>query len=598
MMKNGKVEISIKPMKLILFVCIVIVIIAIFVFSKADPKKITQVASDKEIILPRETGVADSGFEDELKDAMVLNAKAVIDKSSKIDGISSLKIYFSEKPLNSIKLSNYFNDIQEGEFYRLSFWTKNNSGLKNISINVVEKEKIQNLGKIKLDTNLETVYQEFNFQAQNNGEDLVFVSDDSVVNEVWIDDVVLQKLNVGGIEELKNLKATVSGETTWKNIKQEQLSANEDSGDFLAKSNRKIGQLFQSQNELISGVSFLIQRKGNGGAGNYQIQIREYNSNLGIVENDLVASREFYFGYSTDELVILGDKEKQMKNDAVNLETMIKEGKIIDNTKLEYYPDNFTQEEINTAKVKLRADKLAVAIKDMKETFNGKMQIDIPFSAKVDPNKRYWIGIDNSNAKTDQNNYIKIFSDNLKEKTGLISEMENNWKSYSNLSLGIYYPNFSKIGETKILSGATISDLGDKYVYRYGFDKNDYSSASSFIGRKIKDLFSGDVEKTDLLGNYTLKDEQYALYKFETIFPVNKVIIRDGLYDNSLRMEYSLDAENWKEIFSENTMEKNKMINSLVIYPDLERNVFYLRFSAPGEFSSPLGLNIKAELKK
>lgn len=598
MMKNGKVEIVIKPMKFIVIVLIVVIIATVFIFGKSKPKNITKIVNDKEVVLPRETGVVDSGFEGSFSDFTVLNAQTSIDKDSKIDGVSSLKINFSEKPLASVKLANYFNNIQEGSFYRLSFWTKNNLGIKNISVNVAEKENVQRLGKLKLKTNLETVHQEVNFQARNYANDLIFVSDDGVVNEVWIDDVILEKLNVSSKEELQNLKPTISGETTWRNIDQEQQSESEDSGDFLATSGRKIGQLFQPQNKLISGISLLIQRKGNGGLGNYQIQIKEYNSDLGIVGNDLVASREFYFGYSADDLDVINKKEKQMRNDAASLETAIKDGKIADSTKLDYYPNNITSEQIDTAKAKIRADKLAVAIKDMKETFNSKMKIEIPFSAKLDTSKKYWIGIDNSTANTDQNNYIKIFSDDSKGKTGLISEVENSWKSYSKLSIGIYQPKFTKINENNVLNGATISDLGDKLVYRYGFDKNDYSSASSFNGRKINNLFSGEVESTDLFGNYTLKGEKYALYKFDTIFPISKVIIRDGLYDDSLRMEFSSDAENWKEIFSENSAEKEQTINSLVVYPDLENNVFYLRLSATGEFCSPLGLNVEAELKK
>jgi hypothetical protein len=63
-MAEKKVKVSISPIKLIIFLIIGAALVALFFMKKDDGETdFDQVIDDeKEVILPRETGVADSGF--------------------------------------------------------------------------------------------------------------------------------------------------------------------------------------------------------------------------------------------------------------------------------------------------------------------------------------------------------------------------------------------------------------------------------------------------------------------------------------------------------------------------------------------------------
>lgn len=560
----------------------------------------------KEIVLPRETGVADSGFEGKFDKFSVLNAEVSYDTREKIDGVFSLKMHFFGESQASVKLTDYIDGVQEGEFYRLSFLVKNSPGVKNIALSLVQEEKVQSVGEMSLDTGLEARYREFLFRADNDATDLIMVSHDGAESTVWMDDLLVEKVNVDSEEALRNLSPTLFGETMWKNVDREQTSGPDDSGDFLATPGRRIGQVFQPNGEFVSGVAFLAERKGTGGTGQYQIQIRSYDDRIGTIGSDVIALRGFDFGYSTEELTAIAKKEKQMRLEAEQMEKRIKEERV---TKEEKQPPTVSSlpesyfgvvpgEQKEAAEAKVRAEKLEIAIRDMKESFNGKREVSIPLSAKLDPNKKYWIGVDNAGVVVDQNNYIKVSLDGAKEKTGFSTEMGNSWKNSPTLWYRLYYPKFVKSGEVKMLTGASIVDLGDAMLYRYQFNPEDYSLMSSFSGRKVFDLFSGDVRNTDLYGNYLIEGDKYAEYRFDALHSVKKVIIRNILYHKSLRVEFSSNGEEWREIYAENPNEMNQTFNDLVIRPDSDESSFYLRMSSYGDFSTILSLVVEAELEK
>ncbi|MFA4817351.1 MAG: carbohydrate binding domain-containing protein [Parcubacteria group bacterium] len=604
-MPNKTVNVSIKPLKIFFIVLIIAVIAGIIYFVKSKSQNTpANDTSEKEIVLPLQTGVADSGFEGLVTNFVALNAKAAIDAYGKIDGASSLKISFSDQPIASVKIPAYLDNISSGDFYRLGFWAKNGSQTeKQINLRIAEKDKTQDLGKFTLHTD-DASYFEFTFQAENDAEDLILTSGDAAAGNVWIDDVLVEKLNVSSGEELRNLKPAVFGDTTWKNIDQSQDKKNGNSEDFLAAPNRKIGQIFQPTQSMLSGIALRVTRAGTGGAGIYSIQLREFNQDTGVISNDILASTLSNFGPDPETAAQIKEKEAAMRSDFAQREQDIKTGIIPQDKNEDHYPDTFTQDQIDAAKAAKRAAKLENDIHDMKESFNQTQEYDIPLAAKLDSAKKYWIGIDNAGVTVDQNNYISVStasaaSDKENESAigGFTSKISGTWENSDALWLETFYPKHSRVNDVEIMSGATISNQGSSdFIYRYAFAPNDSSSASGFSGRKIYDMLEGNYI-SDIYGNYTLSNyDDYALYQFNALYPIQKIIIRNAQYHQSLALEISLDKENWEEIYSENPAVNGQTTNPIVFTPKESGNVFYLRIKSAGDHSTPPGLNLEAEL--
>ena len=467
---------------------------------------------------------------------------------------------------------------------------------------MVEKDKSQNLGKFSLIANNGVQYVEFNFQAQNSASDLVFTATDGKQADVWIDNVMLEKLEVNSVDEINNIKPTVFGDTSRFNVDRNQTESNADSGNFFTKPNVKMGQIFSPSQSLISGIALKIQKVGTGGAGKYLLQMREYDDKLGTISDEVIASRNIYTDYASSVLDQIKEKEQQMRDEFAQNEKDILEGRIPNDETVNWYPPEFTQQQIDADKSQRRAAKLELAVAEMKASFNVPYNIEIPIATKLDTSKKYWIGVDNSNVTNDKRNYIKIFYDSksrVGNKQGLISQQPNVWQEFPSLWFETFYPKHSKIQGADILSGATISDFGNgKIIYRYKFDDLDYTSLSGFPGRKIYDIFDGNYEKSDEFGNYSLLSDQYATYKFKTIYPTTKIIIRKVTYNHSMAIDFSTDGENWEEVFSDNPAEDNQTVIPFAINPEEKTSTFYLRIRPDGDTCVPVSLSLEAELEK
>lgn len=623
-MEKKIVNISIKPEKLVIFLAIIVGIGAIIFFirfnSGGNPNNPAK--NKQEIILPLKTGVADSGFETTKVDFSTLNAEASYDSFQKIDGAYSLRVAFSKESTASIRIKSYLNEINEEDFYRLGFWVKSDSNEdKRLIAYIAEKEKVQDLGKFSLNKNENIKYVEFNFQASNSAEDLIFTSSDGISGNIWIDNVTVEKINVSSFEELKKIKTTVFGNTVWNNVDQSQTKEGGDSSDFFSNPGRKIGQIFNPSSDLLSGVAFRILRHGTGATGGaYQLQLREFDEKLGEIANEPIASVDINIALKPEAVNEINEKEKQMRDDFQRNEKEIKDiflekeqnitaGKIENNQTANHYPDTFTQDQIDAAnaarrtaqaavQAAKRATQLEIDIKNMKESFNTTEELEIPLATKIDPNKKYWIGIDNSKAVVDQNNFISIAIADTEEKgDGIASEISGVWKKYPSFWFKTFYPIHQEIENNKIPSGATISDVGrGKFIYRYRFASSDYLLLSGFSGRKVYDISEGLYENIDNFGNWQLADDGYVTYKFDTLHPVKKVIIREAIYDQCMAIEFSPDGNNWEDIFSDNPVENNQKINPISFTPEKMGNTFFLKFMSNGDGCSLKDLSVEAEL--
>jgi len=607
-MPQETVKISFKPSKLIIFLLIVVVVIGVIFFMKAKPNSNSQKTAKndlitQEIVLPRETGVADSGFELNNAGITAFNTKAVFDTLEKIDGSRSLKIYFSEGANASVKIKDYLNDVAAGSFYRLSFWARTNAAKeKTLEVSISGKEGSQNLGDFSFTNATGVNYYEFNFQAENEAADLIFVSTDKNKTDVWIDNVLVEKINIDSTEQLDDIRPTIFGNTSKFNLDQSQTGEDADSDTFFAIVNRQMGQIFQPTQPLISGMAMKIQKKGTGGTGTYRLQIREYDEKLGVISDKAIAVRYIYTDYSASFLDQIKEKEAQMTEEFEQNESDIKEGRIPNDPTVDQYPPEYTQQQIDDSKAQKRKATFALTVAEMKENFNVPYELEIPIAAKLDINKKYWIGIDSTGVKTDKRNYLKVFYNSAagasENEPGFISKEAGTWQEYYTLWFKTFYPKHAQIFGEDILSGATVSDFGDQLIYQYQFNVNDYSSLSGFPGKKIYDMDSGNYEKSDEGGNYTLSEDQYATYKFYTVYPAKKVILRNANYHQSLAMDFSTDGENWDEIYSENPAENAQALGPIVIKPQEKSTTFYLRMRPGGNDSLLYNLSLEAELER
>lgn len=604
-MSKKTVKFSIKPANLIIVLAVLVAVIAVIFLVKLNSKKTftNSFDSSKEIVLPTETGVLDFGFEGNPVSLSVLNAKTIFDQIEEIEGKKSLKIYFPENFNSSVKINDYINSVEEDGFYRLSLLAKSGSeSEKEINVSIAGEEASQDLGKFTLGTDNGVQYFEFNFQAENSAKDLIFTSGNKKKADVWIDDILVEKLNVDSLDQMGGISPTIFGGTSRFNIDQSREVEADDSGNFFVKPNVKIGQIFHPTQPFISGIALKIQKAGNGGTGNYLLQIREYDERLGIISEDVIASRIIYTDYPSSILEEVKNKEQQMREEFDQNEKDIREEIIPNDPTVDQYPQNFTQQQIDESKAKKRKSKFELEVSKMKESFNKPYEISVPIAAKLDTNKKYWIGINNAKVKNDKRNYIKVFfsRDHAEENNpGFASFEPNTWQEYYPLWFKTFYPIKKQVQDEDILSGATISDFGNnKIIYRYQFGEFDYSALSGFPGRKIYDMYDGNYEKSDETGNYTLSADQYATYKFNTVYPAKKIILKNANYNQSLAIDFSANGENWDEIFSENPAENKQTISPIVINPEEKSTGFYLRIRPDGNDSTLTSLSLEAELER
>jgi len=457
------------------------------------------------------------------------------------------------------------------------------------------------LGDFSFDNNSGVSYFEFNFQSANYFSDLLLTSTDSKNANVWIDDVMVERLNVESVQQLKELEPTIFGNTSRFNIEQSLSGEGGDSGNFFASPNRKLGQIYQPSRDLISSVTLKIQKSGTGGTGDYHFQIREYDEKLGIISDKVIATRKIYTDYPASLLDQIKERQQLMKDEFDQNETDIKKGRIPNNQTIDQYPVDYTQQQIDDDKAKKRAGRFTLAIAEMKESFNVPYELNIPITVKLDKSKKYWIGIDSADVKVDKRNYIKVFySGNAGSlvNSGLFSKEQGRWEYNKPLWFKTLYPKHAQFKGGNILSGATISDYGDRLIYRYQFNDDDFSALSGFPGRKIYDMSSSDFEQSDKFGNYRLSQDQFAIYKFETVYPAKKIVLRSGNYDQSLAVDFSSTGEDWEEVFSDDPGEDGQKLAPLTIIPDAKTDVFYLKLTSVGSSAVLSRLDLEAELEK
>lgn len=580
-------------------------LVAGFVFFGRDKNRDISDAGQGETFILNETvpvvdfGVVSSGFEEAIS-LTAINAEGSASSFEKISDAKSLLIGFSDQEKSAVKLNGYVDGVYGGYFYRLGFWAKSENA-RQVDLQLGGFGKNQNLGKMDIKGDGETRYFEVLFQSELDGQDLIISSGDAVAGKVWFDDFRIDELAVDSKDEMRNLKETISGTTTWRNMvgsAEASESSSPDSGDFFAYPNRKMGTILQMGTELVSGAHIKLQKVGTGGKGNYTLQIWEMDEDLGVPSDKLVIKTPIDLSQDPESV----EKETKLRNEFAQKEKAIAEGRIIDNAPIiENVPMLDFKKNAEIQK-QMREQELEELIGKIREESNGIEEIAVPFAAKVDPGKKYWVGISNENVAVDQENFIKIYSSG--QGQAVFSEKTAVWKSKDQVpEIRILFPRRNIFEGVSIMSGAVISDLGNGVgKFRYRIKNSDARSFSGFHGNNILDAKDGIFSAIDN-GNIVLsssgEESEFVTYEFNTVYPVEKIYLKNISYYQNLFLEFSFDGENWEGIISE-TKEDLKTLNKikyLILRGDGQSRKFYLRVSPENGDSLLNDLEVEVELR-
>jgi len=547
-------------------------------------------------------GVASSGFEESVALSAV-NAQAELSPFQKIEGGRSLLISFSDRDPASVKLEDYVDGVFEGSFYRLSFWGKADRD-RVLEISLSDGKQVQALGTFSLSGEGEARYFEALFQAQFIPTDLIVSSDSAAAGKIWLDAVWADELDLESADQLNNLQETRAGETHWKNIFYSETPDEEaDSDDFFAQPGRRLGGIVQLEKGDLTGAVLKFQRQGDGGKGTYRLQIRDVAENLNIPADDPVVNVNVNLGFPAEA----AKREKEMRDEFARTEKAIEEGRLnpeppADEDSPELAEEAGPEENRETAKEK-RTSLLEEQIRKMKAGYNVPEEITVPLAARLEPGRKYWIGISNEGVAMDSENFVKVF---LNPEGESLTSAGGDWQtSTGGLWLQLFGPERKSADGQAIGSGAVIADLGGGTgVFRYSLKSSDNSSFSGIAGRNVLDAEPGKFGAADAAGNYYLKADgpdgaEQLVYKLDTFYPVEKIYLRNIAYRESLVLEYSADGKNWEEIISEEAPDPAKpvKIKNLVLQGDGESRQIYLRVSPQGNAAALSDIDIEAVIK-
>jgi hypothetical protein len=388
----------------------------------------------------------------------------------------------------------YFsNDVfgsNAGEYYRLSF--REQPGRDTLIVvkmtNAFDQEK--EIKNIELKKSNSEFFQEIFFPTDGKYTDIKFEKKNPKDGaNVKISNVQVSKLNVSSEDEFSKLKPTITGEVDFNQEDQKQTS---DSSAKFSQTTQKgilVGQVFKSQVDYITGVSFDmdVTSAGGGGGRKYVIQLREADYDGASLEIGKTILAEVDF----------------------SLDTI----------------DQFRQED-------------------------GKLRF--PIFARLEEGKYYFLGLNNDKGEPDKFNNI-VFrgtNDNSKYPDGIIG-VKTKGMTYTvagALYFATYGASFKKYNGREILSNSLIQDLGRGkgiFIYKNGESSSNvidlYSGSNGTIFNSEKNAMSGTI----------IEDSPYFEYKFYTVYPLSKIRISGKQADagwSQVAVSYSFDGDNWTEI--------------------------------------------------
>jgi hypothetical protein len=603
-----KLEIKVKRNNLIIVIVIAVALVFLYftVFSRRNsaPPEEPQTLILNEAPPAVDLGVASPGFEEAVL-LSSLNAEAEASNFQNINGAKSLYVRFDSADNDVVRIKDYLTDVSVGDFYRLRFRAKADQE-KMISFSASGVNTRGDIGEVQLSGDQETRCFEVLFQADDNFKDLTFSSTDKLAAQVWLDDFRVEKLAVSSKDEMAKLKKLACGNTTWKNVDfSSESSEILDSGDFFSRPNRILGQIFEPREADFSGVMLRVQRQGDGGKGSYRVKIYEISEGSDMPGDKPMSTSLLDYRYPPEAV----KKEQEMRTLFTQNEKAISERKIIENIPTgNISQENLSPDEATKQRAQMRQDQLEIDIRNMKNSYNIPQEVIVPTSTRLDPQKKYWVGVSNEGVVTGSADFLKVSLSSQPGKLTYLEGSQTAWKERpGSLWFKTLYAKRQSINGATLASGSTVSDLGGgKGIFRYALDDVDYSNYSGLSGRKIWDLESSQFESVDAYGNYMLSADysggegDSAVYKIETLYPVEKLIFRNIVYQKNIFAEFSFDGKNWEEIASKTSSDPkggNDKIDDLVLRGDGQSRQFYLKFLPLLGDSVVKNIEMEAELK-
>lgn len=377
-----------------------------------------------------------------------------------------------------------------GYYYRLIIRGSLNQGTSLVfSVSNSATAEKKEIGILETGQDDEFFKKEFIFSTDKKYNGLVLEKKNKTDGvDVFVKDLKITQLNITNDKEIADLRQSVLGFSPLSRVSIEQL---ESMIEFtqLKENNTVFGQAFKAETDNISSVVFDIE------------QIKTDN-------------RE-------------GKKYKLELRKAI------------------YDGDVFTLQKGLVASLDFNVNEI-----ESYRQLNGKVKF--PIYSVLEKGEYYFIGINNKNVDTDDQNFLilKGSVNNLYTDGASVAKKKDPLLYISNgdLYFKIYSAELEKYRDKQMLLGMLLEDLGvgrGSYVYKsLGYPEEIFDLLS----------FSKDVsfneEKKILFGNASDVDS-YFEYRFNMQYPFKKFRVRASQPDSNwgtVQLLYSYDRANWKEL--------------------------------------------------
>lgn len=242
---------------------------------------------------------SDFSFESEkynaVKNITTKNADAEISNEQFNFGGRSLKISWANGQDKTVRLNNYLV-TQKDQFYKIGFWISSSQN-SQVKLSLANEKESALIAEVEISNNPENKfkYYEYNFKSTIEASGLDFSVSGRDLSVIFIDDIKLLPLAIEKNEELSSVKTTIIGSDREIKIDQKQLLHPENSS-ALSIPRTMLGQIFVPQKSDLVGAEFFITKNGDGGVGDYAIQVREFDEQKQSISTKVIATTTFSAG--------------------------------------------------------------------------------------------------------------------------------------------------------------------------------------------------------------------------------------------------------------------------------------------------------------
>lgn len=403
------------------------------------------------------------------------------------------KTLIEDPSLSNEKPAFYMNDFFSSgpnEYYRLIFKVSSN---QKTSLDVFATnvlDRDKKIGTIEIDGPITDSIQEILFKSDKNYSDLLFKKAFAADGAgILVNQVNISKLNITNDREMANLAPTIIGGVNME-VEDQAQTKNDHPFEQLKDPKMVLGQIFTPKMDYITGVSL-------------DIDIVKQSNNGG-------------------KSYVLELRDVDMDSDA----PIIKSNPIAT---------------------------LGFSVNDLEQYRQTDGKFLFPLSAKLEPGKSYFIGINNDKINTDKFNYLilKGTKDGNAYPDGQVAVkfQKQSYLATGSLYFKTYGFELKKYNGASVLPGSVIEDLGKgKTQFSYRSLLSDYELNN--LNLKTDDIYF-DTDKNAIDGRISDVSDSYFVYKFETVYPFSDFSVKGKQADpmmNKIKMSYSFDNQSWQEI--------------------------------------------------